>query len=402
MGTPVVYTINCHKCIEQPQCGFSADSCTMEPARIFHRSLPGYSPTPLHLMKGLAGELGIGKVFLKDESKRFGLNAFKALGASFAVARIAAGKLPGAGDAKKLPALGELRDKLMSAGIGPLTFVTATDGNHGRAVAWSARMLGSKAVVFMPKGAAGSRVEAIRNEGAEVIVTDSNYDEAVRTASAYASEAGGVIVQDTAWEGYTEVPDMIMQGYLTMLSEIMEQLSEMGEDMPSHVILQAGVGSFTGSMLAGLDSQHLRRMPKAVIVEPVNAACYFLSASSRAAGMARVDGELSTIMAGLACGEPNPRAWAAIMRLAAAFTAVDDAVAEEGMRMLAYPAGDDPAIVSGESGAVGAGLLSHIMADYELRGLREALGLGKESSVLLVSTEGDTDPVGYRRAIDAQ
>lgn len=353
-------------------------------------------------MKGLAGELGIGKVFLKDESKRFGLNAFKALGASFAVARIAAGKLPGAIDAKELPALGELRDKLMSAGIGPLTFVTATDGNHGRAVAWSARMLGSKAVVFMPKGAAGSRVEAIRNEGAEVIVTDSNYDEAVRTASAYASEAGGVIVQDTAWEGYTEVPDMIMQGYLTMLSEIMEQLSEMGEDMPSHVILQAGVGSFAGSMLAGLDSQHLRRMPKAVIVEPVNAACYFLSASSRAAGMARVDGELSTIMAGLACGEPNPRAWAAIMRLAAAFTAVDDAVAEEGMRMLAYPAGDDPAIVSGESGAVGAGLLSHIMADYELRGFREALGLGKESSVLLVSTEGDTDPEGYRRAIDAQ
>ncbi len=402
MRTPLEYTINAHNCVEQPQCSFGTDLESIEAARIFHRSLPGYSPTPLYSMRGLAGKLGVRRILLKDESKRFGLNAFKALGASFAVSGVAAGKLTRTSACASLPDLGELRVRLSSEGIGPITFVTATDGNHGRAVAWSARMLGSRAVVFMPKGAARSRVEAIRSEGAEVIVTESNYDDAVRTASAYAVSSGGMIVQDTSWEGYTEIPDMIMQGYLTMLSEIAEQLSEMEEDMPSHVVLQAGVGSFAGSMLAGLEYLCPGRMPKAVIVEPVNAACYFLSASRHEAGMARVNGELSTIMAGLACGEPNPRAWHVIMRLATAFTAVRDSVAEEGMRMLAHPSGDDPAVVSGESGAVGVGLLSHIMVDYELRDLKEALRLGRESKVLLISTEGDTDPEGYKRVIDVQ
>lgn len=353
-------------------------------------------------MGGLAARLGLRKVLMKDESERFGLNAFKALGASFAVAGTAARMLPGFSTAGSLPAFDRLRDMLSSSGYGSLIFVTATDGNHGRAMAWSARMLGAKSVVFMPKGAAAARVEAIRREGAVVKVTDSNYDDAVRKASRYASDIGGVVVQDTAWEGYSEVPDMIMQGYLTMLSEIAEQLSAMGERMPTHVILQAGVGSFAGSMLAGLECLAGDAMPSAIIVEPMNAACYFLSSTRSDGGIAKVAGALDTIMAGLACGEPNPRAWPAVMRLSTAFAACADCVAEEGMRILARPTGGDAAIVSGESGAIGAGLLSHIMAEPGLRQLRDNLGLGRESSVLLISTEGDTDPEGYRRIVQGE
>lgn len=348
-------------------------------------------------MAGLAGKLGLRNILLKDESRRFGLNSFKALGASFAIAGIAARKLSDGAACADLPSFGELRERMESSGLGPLTFVTATDGNHGRAVAWSARMLGSKAVVFMPKGSAGARVEAIRGEGAEVFVTDSNYDDAVRTASGYASSNGATIVQDTAWEGYAEVPDMIMQGYLTMLSEISEQISDMGEGMPSHVILQAGVGSFAGSMLAGLECLAPEAVPMALIAEPVNAACYFLSSSRHGGGIAKVSGGLDTIMAGLACGEPNPRAWSVIMRMASAFAACSDSIAEEGMRLLARPSGDDPAVVSGESGAVGAGLLSHMMSEPGPNDLKAALGLSEKSSVLLINTEGDTDPEGYRR-----
>ncbi len=353
----------------------------------------------MYSLAGLAGRLGVGNIFLKDESGRFGLNAFKALGASFAVASIAGHKLHGCGRGEGVPAFGELMEGLKSAGLSPLVFVTATDGNHGRAVAWSARMLGSKAVVFMPKGAASARIEAIRREGAEVIVTDSNYDDSVRKASAYASANGGIIVQDTSWEGYTEVPDMVMQGYLTILSEISEQLVAMGERMPSHVILQAGVGSFAGSMLAGLECLAKEAMPIALIAEPMNAACYFLSSKKDGGAIAKVSGGLDTIMAGLACGEPNPRAWAPIMRLATAFAACSDSIAEEGMRILSRPAEDDPAVISGESGAVGAGVISYLMKEPGLDELRGVLGLDRGSRVLLVSTEGDTDPESYRRII---
>ncbi len=402
MSTDVMISINSHKGIEQPFASFRADTASMDAARAFHRSIPEYKPTPLHSMRGLARRIGLRKVFLKDESARFGLNAFKALGASFAVAGAAARTLPGFDQEDSLPAFEKLRDMLKSSRRDPMFFVTATDGNHGRAVAWSARMLGAGAVVFMPKGAAAARVEAIRREGAEVIVTESNYDDAVRTAFKHATDNGGVIVQDTAWDGYNELPDMIMQGYLTMLSEISEQLTEMGERIPSHVILQAGVGSFAGSMLAGLECLAGEAMPIAVIAEPANAACYFLSSFRGDGGIAKVTGPLDTIMAGLACGEPNPRAWPAIMRLATAFAACGDCVAEEGMRILARPAGGDAAIVSGESGAIGAGLLSRIMGEPGLRQLRDALGFSGESSVLLISTEGDTDPEGYRRILQGE
>lgn len=396
--TDVRYLINPHNGIicEGGRKGFTASARTIKESSRFHEALPGYGRTPLHELKSFASKLGVRQVLVKDESKRFGLKAFKALGASYAIAKIMSQRLC---HSESIMGLNEISSKVLNNRIEPMTFVTATDGNHGRAVAWFARMLGMRAAVFMPKGSASSRVEAIRDEGAEVYVTESSYDDAVRLASGYAERQGGILVQDTAWEGYEEVPQLIMQGYLTLLSEVQSQIRSAGGNMPTHVILQAGVGSFAASMLAGFETFGVERMPYSIIVEPKSAACMYESASSPDGRPVRAQGDLDTIMAGLACGEPNPIAWRTIKRLANAFVCCDDVISEEGMGILAHPEAGDAVVVSGESGAVGAGLLKRIMNDGSLRGLKEAIRLGADSAVLLISTEGDTDPVGYSRVI---
>ena len=285
-----------------------------------------------------------------------------------------------------------LRSEAARAALGNAVFFTATDGNHGRGVAWTARELGCRAMVRMPKGTAKSRVENIRALGAEVTVEDCNYDGCVRLAARQAREtAGGVLVQDTAWPGYTQTPLWIMQGYLTMALEADEQMVA----PPTHIFLQAGVGSMAAAVAAYFKQAHPQNPPKIILVEPTAADCFFRSAAN--GEITAVTGEMRTMMAGLACGEPSPIAWDILKRLTAAYLSCEDAAAARGMRALARPLAGDKAIVSGESGASTLGALLDAAADEKAR---EALGLDGNARVLLFSTEGDTDPVNYRRVLE--
>ena len=358
-------------------------------ARAFHSSFPQYAPTPLAELSALAAQMGLKSLLVKDESQRFGLNAFKVLGGSYAIARHIAARL---GLRPEEMTFAALRSEAARAALGNTVFFTATDGNHGRGVAWTARELGCRAMVRMPKGTAKSRVENIRALGAEVTVEDCNYDGCVRLAARQAKETpGGVLVQDTAWPGYTQTPLWIMQGYLTMALEADEQMVA----PPTHIFLQAGVGSMAAAVAAYFRQAHPQNPPKIILVEPTAADCFFRSAAN--GEITAVTGEMRTMMAGLACGEPSPIAWDILKRLTAAYLSCEDAAAARGMRVLARPLAGDKAIVSGESVASTLGALLDAAADEKAR---EALGLDGNARVLLFSTEGDTDPVNYRRVME--
>lgn len=360
-------------------------------ARDFHASFDVYAQTPLTALPGLAKALGVASIHVKDESYRFGLNAFKVLGGSYALGRYIAKRL--GEDIADLPASRILSDEVRKR-LGEVTFVTATDGNHGRGVAWTARELGCRAVVRMPMGTVESRVANIRALGAEVTVEARNYDGCVRLAAQQAAQSpGGVLVQDTAWEGYTQIPLWIMQGYLTMALEADEQM----DAPPTHIFLQAGVGSMAAAVAAYFAQAHPQEPPKIVIVEPAAADCFFRSAAN--GEITAVTGEMPTIMAGLACGEPSPIAWAILQNLPCAYLSCADEVTRRGMRLLSRPLTGDRPIVSGESGAVGAGALWEAAGDETAR---KALGLDASARVLLISTEGDTDPVNYQRVMEEE
>ncbi|MGO0981371.1 diaminopropionate ammonia-lyase, partial [Clostridioides difficile] len=215
-------------------------------AKAFHESFPQYEKTPLVKLDNLAKSLGVSGIYVKDESYRFGLNAFKVLGGSYSMGRYLAQRLD-----TDISELGydKLTSKEIKDKLGEITFFTATDGNHGRGVAWTANKLGQKSVVLMPKGSSEFRLNKIKGEGADASITDLNYDDAVRLANDYAeADDHGVMVQDTAWDGYEEIPAWIMQGYGTMAKEAIEQLKEYGVDRPTHVFVQAGVGSLAGAV----------------------------------------------------------------------------------------------------------------------------------------------------------
>ena len=273
---------------------FSVDNTKR--VRAFHESFPEYSVTPLASLKNLASTLGVAGVYVKDESHRFGLNAFKALGGSYAIGSYIAQKL--GMDISELP-----YDKMVSAEIreklGEVTFVTATDGNHGRGVAWTANRLGQKSVVYMPKGSARERLENIKALGADASITDVNYDDAVRMANRHAEEYGWVMVQDTSWEGYEDIPGWIMEGYTTMAYEALEQLDGV---MPTHIFLQAGVGAMAGAV-AGFFADYCKRTdnkPIITILEPSAADCMYQTAEAADGVLRMVSGDMDTIMAGLA------------------------------------------------------------------------------------------------------
>lgn len=364
-------------------------------ATAFHATLPGYEPTPLVKLDGFAQALGVSAVYLKDESKRFGLNAFKALGGSWAIADYLKETLKLKGELT----FERLKDAL--AGREPITFITATDGNHGRGVAWTARVLGQKAVVYMPKGSAAERLENIRAQGAQAKITEYNYDDTVRMAARDAQENGWVLVQDTAWPGYETIPTRIVQGYGTLAMEIVEQLRDRGEDAPTHLFLQAGVGSFAGAVLGCMVETYGKDYPITTIMEPDKADCVYRSAAADDGKLHFVTGDMDTMMAGLACGEPCTVVWPVLNSFADAFVSCDDETAAQGMRLLGKPCGNDSVVVSGESGAVGAGLLQRITSGrYE--DLRKALKLDEHSRVLLISTEGDTDRENYKRVVFGQ
>ena len=366
-------------------------------ARAFHQSFPQYTVTPLAKLDGMAGELGLGGLYVKDESYRFGLNAFKVLGGSFAMARYIAQKT--GKDVSETTYDYLTGDKLRQE-FGQATFFTATDGNHGRGVAWAANKLGQKAVVHMPKGSVKTRFDNIAKEGAAVTIEELNYDDCVRLAAKEADETpNGVIVQDTAWDGYEEIPAWIMQGYGTMADEANEQLNAAGVARPTHVFIQAGVGSLAGAVQGYFANKYPDNPPKVVVMEARVADCLYRGAEAADGAIRMVGGDLQTIMAGLACGEPNTISWDILKNHVSVFASCPDWVAAKGMRMLSAPVKGDPQVVSGESGAVGMGVISTIMTDPAYAELKAALGLDEKSQVLMFSTEGDTDPVNYKNIV---
>ncbi len=366
-------------------------------ARAFHRSFPQYSVTPLAELSGMARELGLAGLYVKDESYRFGLNAFKVLGGSFAMARYIAQKT--GKDVSEMSYDYLTSDKLKEE-FGQATFFTATDGNHGRGVAWAANKLGQKAVVHMPKGSVKTRFDNIAREGAQVTIEEVNYDDCVRMAAAEAAATpNGVVVQDTAWEGYEEIPAWIMQGYGTMASEAADQLRKIGRGRPTHVFVQAGVGSLAGAIQGFFVNRYPDCPPAVVVMEAGAADCLYQGAVAGDGKPRFVTGDLRTIMAGLACGEPNTIGWDILKNHTAAFLSCPDWVAAKGMRMLSAPVKGDPRVISGESGAVGMGVISTVMTDEAYADFRAAVGLDGSSRVLLFSTEGDTDPVNYKKVV---
>lgn len=363
----------------------------------FHKSLPGYKATPLVELDDLAKYYGVQKLWLKDESKRFGLNAFKVLGGSYAIGKYLSQKL--GRDMSELPFNVLISDEVKKQ-LGDVTFVTATDGNHGRGVAWVANKLRQRSVVYMPKGSAKMRFDAIAREGADVSITDLNYDDAVRLANKGAEEHGWIMVQDTAWDGYEEIPLWIMQGYSTIINEIVEQLEAAKEEKPTHVFLQAGVGSFAGAVQGYLAHLYGDDRPITIICEPHGANCIYKSMEANDGKPHNVTGDLTTIMAGLACGEPNTISWKILRDNADFSVSCDDSIAARGMRVLSSPLGNDQRVISGESGAVGLGLFTVLSEKKEeYAELMKALKIDENSRILCISTEGDTDVEGYKNVV---
>lgn len=363
-------------------------------ARGFHQSFPEYKETPLADLGALARELGVASIHVKDESYRFGLNAFKVLGGSYTIGNYIAKKL--GVDISELP-YAKLVSTEVKEKIGQITFVTATDGNHGRGIAWTANRLGQKSVVYMPKGSAEERLNNIRALGADASITELNYDDAVRLAKEGEDKNGWVLVQDTAWDGYEEIPGWIMEGYTTMAAEATEQLA--GEK-PTHIFLQAGVGAMSGAICGYFASLYGdEERPVITIVEPDQADCIYRTAKANDGQLHFVTGDMNSIMAGLCCGEPCSIGWNVLRDHADHFISMPDYVAAEGMRILGNPLTGDPKVISGESGAATLGFVAEVLRNPALKDLKGRLGLDQNSRILCFSTEGDTDRENYRRIV---
>jgi diaminopropionate ammonia-lyase len=334
-------------------------------------SWPEYAATPLVRLDGLARSLGLAALWYKDERGRFGLKSFKALGGAYAVRR--------ALERQGRPAR-------------EVTVTCATDGNHGRSVAWGARLAGCKCVVFIHATVSEGRAAAIRGYGAEVVRVPGNYDDAVRRAAAEAAQHGWFVVSDTSYEGYRDVPVDVMHGYGVMAAEVLRQLP--AGEVPTHVFVQVGVGALAAAICAKFWLVWGPRRPRFAAVEPIRADC--LLRSIEAGRPVAVHGGLETVMAGLACGEVSELAWEILGEGVDFALAVGDDWALEAVRGLAKPCGSDPAIVAGETGAVG---LAALLAVLDGSGPPAQLGLDARARVLLLGSEGDTDPDIYRRIV---
>ncbi len=351
---------------------------------------PGYAPTPLHDLSGLAKALKIGALWYKDEAPRFGLGSFKALGGAYAVFRWLVERIKAetgrAVDSETLLG-GSLRET-----TGKMTVVTATDGNHGRSVAWGASIFGCRAVIYIHATVSEGRKAAIEKFGAEVRRIDGDYDDSVRCCASEAAANGWQVISDTSYTGYTEIPKLVMQGYGVMVDETLQQLPKAAR--PSHLFIQAGVGGLPASVIARLWQLLGSERPSVVIVEPDAADCVYQSAL--AGRPAKASGNLDTLMAGLACGEMSPVAWEVLRPGSNAFMTLPDSAAVRAMRALARGFNGDRPVVGGESGVGG---LAGLIAAAGDRTAREALDLRPDAKVLIFGSEGDTDPVLYEKLI---
>ncbi|MBY0221334.1 diaminopropionate ammonia-lyase [Sporosarcina aquimarina] len=362
----------------------------------FQQTHPSYTHTPLYSLSRLASYLDVSMIQTKDESQRFGLNAFKVLGGIYAIAMYIAKQL---GEEIENLSFDKLKDPSVKARLGDLTFISATDGNHGRGVAWAARELGFKSVIYMPKGSSLQRLEAIRSEGALADIQDVNYDDTVRICARLAEKNGWIMVQDTAWEGYHEIPLWIMQGYSAMAHEIVEQWNQTSEQPPTHLFLQAGVGSFAAGIAGYILQVYGEQAPKIIIVEPNQADCFYQSFLTEKGEREFVGGAMSTEMAGLACGEPNTEAFKLLRSYSTGVLSCDDAIATVGMRVYGNPLKGDPSVISGESGSVTLGVVYYLRKFMKDLSLNDELGLDENARILVINTEGDTDEENYRKIV---
>lgn len=365
-------------------------------ARAFHRDIPGYQMSPLKSLPNLAARLNLGGIWVKDESVRLNLSSFKVLGGSFAIYQRIKQRL---GLSDRDLRFSDLTTNELRQKMGPVVFAAATDGNHGRGVAWSAARLGFEAVIYVHRLTSRERIQAIEHNGGKVTVVDGNYNDAVRQVYQDAQKNGWEVISDTSWEGYEDVPKWVMQGYTTLLSEAQEQLSGQGLSHPTHILVQAGVGSLAAATIGFYANLFGAERPVSLVVEPTKADCLFRSATIGDGKPYNVEGDLNTIMAGLACGEPNPLAWEILRSCADYFAICPDYVAAKGMRVYGVPLRGDPFIVSGESGAVTLGALMYIMEYDGARELRDRMGLGSDSQVLLINSEGNTSPDDFRYVV---
>ena len=351
----------------------------------FHKALPGYAQTPLVFLNETARDLGVENILVKDEGKRFGLKAFKALGASYAVYCLLRERSGGILTPDEF-----LTEKgcQLSKGV---TFLCATDGNHGRAVAWIARLLGRPALIFMPQGSVPARIQAIEAEGAEVIVVDGGYDEAVRCAAAAGKGGKRLVIADTGYPGYMDIPRYIQRGYLTLFREVSLQLRNQREQSPDIVFLQAGVGAFASA--AALFFNDPSRDPRLISVEPIAVDCLYRSAEAGDGQPHSIESAGKTIMAGLNCETPSHTAWPLVRDRFNAFVSIEDHYAAEAMQRLA-----DEGVVAGESGAAGLAALIALCREKP-DFLRERLGVNHTTRVMVINTEADTDPDGYYRIV---
>jgi diaminopropionate ammonia-lyase len=367
---------------QAPGEGFAGPAAARATADI--RSWPGYRATPLVSLPGLARELGVAAISAKHEGCREPLRSFKMLGAPLALMELAR-TLVGPATAA------ELMGGLHAAGLAGLTAVCASDGNHGRALAWAASRLGCRARIYLPEAVSEGRAEAIRSWGAEVVRVAGNYDETVARAAADAKDNGWHVISDMAYPGYEMVPRTIMHGYTLLAEEIADATP--ADQRPTHVFLQVGCGGMAAAVISGLRQAWSEAPPAFVSVEPLEAACLLEAAEARRPVM--VEGDHATIMGGLACGEVSSIAWDYLAATVDHYVAIGDEAAVKAMRLLASPDSDPPLVV-GETGGAGLGAL---LAALENPPAAEALGLGPDSRILLVLTEGATDPAEYQRIV---
>jgi diaminopropionate ammonia-lyase len=353
---------------------------------------PRYAPTPLRLLDRAAARAGVGAIWYKDEAGRFGIGSFKALGGAYAVARLLLRHLSRA--AGRDVAITELVRGALRPLAQRITVTCATDGNHGRSVAAAAEVFGCRAVIFLHRDVSAGREAAIRAFGAETRRVDGDYDDSVRAASRAAEENGWHLVSDTSWPGYQEVPRDVMQGYTVMLIETLEQLRAARAGRLTHVFVQGGVGGLAAAVTAHLWEDAGSAAPIVTVVEPEKADCLFQSAL---AGRPRpASGDLSTIMAGLSCGEVSIEAWRVLGVGARFFITIEDAPAIAAMRLLAQRGAAGESITAGESATAGLAALLAASADADLR---RTLGLDTNSNILLIGSEGATDPALYRELV---
>lgn len=345
----------------------------------------GYAPTPLVSLPGIAAEIGVGSIHYKNEAGRFGLGSFKALGGAYAVwqvlRRTAASKAISPDD-------GEAFARHCSG----ITVTCATDGNHGRSVAWGAQTFGCNCVIFIHATVSEGRKQEIERYGARVVRCAGNYDDSVREAQATADREGWIVVSDTSYEGYTEIPKDVMQGYELMAAEALDQWPE--EQPPTHVFLQTGVGGMAAAVAAQVWRRHGAARPMIVLADPLKSACWL--ETIRAGEPTAIEGDLDTLMAGLACGEVSALAWTILEPSADAVIALSDDAAVDGMRLLAEGRYGDTPLVAGESAV--AGLMGAIIAAND-PDARAELGLDEHARILVFGTEGATDPAVYMQYV---